>query len=248
MNPIRLLAIASLLFAFDASAERREFNLSVDVHVDNAGAVTKADITAELSPEFEAAVVKMIRGWKFQPGSRNGVPAAVDTTLFTKVIVDIEEGKSATIVARYTGHGPRYLKIVPPGYPSSAMRRRHQGEVVIEATVTADGSTEALKVHSARVKGGKTAAKVLAEAATKAIEQWQFQAERIDGIAVGGKVLLPVKYSLDGALPSDLEMVIAPPTDAKDQTAAIQTATEGERALALENSTGLELVSDGSSG
>lgn len=240
-------ALALLLTATSVRAERREFVFEVDVRVDNTGVVTKADVIAEITPEFEATLVKMVRSWKFQPGTRGGTPAVVDTSLSAKVIVDINEGKSATVVARYTGHGPRYLQVFPPVYPERGMRRGVQGEIILLGEIAPNGSTKTLSVHAAHVRGGKFAANLLSKSAMDAVRNWRFKPERIDGIAVGGRVLIPVMFSLHNG-PVELETIIAPPAEDAARTAALKSATEGTHALALENSTGLEFISDDSQG
>lgn len=83
---------------------------------------------------------------------------------------------------------PRKIKDVKPAYPLPAMAARVGGNVIIEATIGADG-----KVHDARVL--KSIA-VLDQAAVDAVRQWEFEPSRRNGVAVAVTMVVIVTFAL----------------------------------------------------
>lgn len=61
------------------------------------------------------------------------------------------------------------IKTVAPEYPRGAERRNIEGYVVVQYTVTADGSVKDVKVVEADPEG------VFDDAATAAVNQWKFE-------------------------------------------------------------------------
>ncbi len=83
---------------------------------------------------------------------------------------------------------PRKIKHVKPAYPLPAMVARVGGNVLIEATIGADG-----KVHNTRVL--KSIA-VLDQAALDAVRQWEFEPSRHNGVAVAVTMVIIVTFAL----------------------------------------------------
>ncbi len=245
MKLIRSLALLPMLFAFAAHAEKRIFDYSVDAEIDASGVVTSANVIDEIPAAFEATVVGLIKQWRFKPGKLNGVPAVVNTTLYAQVIADIVEGKSATITAKYVSHGVRYGQITAPKYPESSVRMKHQAEIVMLVKTGVNGKPTEISLYSARVLGGKTATNLFTMSATAAIQQWRMQPERVAGNAVSGKFLVPVHFQIPGRT-AKLKTMVAPPAETVDQIADKKLDWSVTKAVAIDNATGLELISDGS--
>jgi protein TonB len=83
---------------------------------------------------------------------------------------------------------PRKIKDVRPAYPLPAMAARVGGNVLIEATIGADG-----KVHNARVVQSIA---VLDKAALDAVRQWEFEPSRLNGVAVAVTMVIVVTFAL----------------------------------------------------
>jgi protein TonB len=83
---------------------------------------------------------------------------------------------------------PRKIRDVKPVYPIPAMSARVGGNVLIEATIGADG-----KVHDARVL--KSIA-LLDKAALDAVRQWEFEPSRRGGVAVAVTMVIVVTFAL----------------------------------------------------
>ena len=66
--------------------------------------------------------------------------------------------------------------MVPPVYPPLASRARVGGTVVLEATLTAQGTVEEIRVVSGHP--------LLIEAAINCVKQWQYQPTYLNGAPV----------------------------------------------------------------
>lgn len=83
---------------------------------------------------------------------------------------------------------PRKIRDVRPVYPPMAMSARVGGNVLIEATIGADG-----RVHNARVV--KSIA-VLDQAALDAVRLWEFEPSRVNGEPVAVMMVIVVTFAL----------------------------------------------------
>jgi len=71
---------------------------------------------------------------------------------------------------------PRPIKVVPPVYPPLASKARISGTVLLEATLTAQGTVEEIKVISGHP--------LLVDAAIRCLRQWQYEPTYLNGAAV----------------------------------------------------------------
>jgi len=78
---------------------------------------------------------------------------------------------------------PRPIKMVPPVFPALASKARVTGTVVLEATLTAQGTVEQIRVVSGHP--------LLTEAAIECVKQWQYEPTYLNGTAVA--VILTAK-------------------------------------------------------
>lgn len=78
---------------------------------------------------------------------------------------------------------PRFIKMVQPVYPMLASKARVSGTVVLEATLTAQGTVEQIKVVSGHP--------LLTEAAIECVKQWVYEPTYLNGVPVS--VILTAK-------------------------------------------------------
>jgi protein TonB len=71
---------------------------------------------------------------------------------------------------------PRPIKMVPPVYPQLASKARVNGIVVLEATLTAEGKVEEIKVVSGHP--------LLVDAAINCVKQWIYEPTYLNGVPV----------------------------------------------------------------
>jgi protein TonB len=86
---------------------------------------------------------------------------------------------------------PRPIRTVPPVYPPLASKARVSGTVVLEATLTAQGTVEEIRVISGHP--------LLIEAAIAAVKQWQYEPTLLNGVPV--PVILTAKVHFERAVP-----------------------------------------------
>jgi len=101
------------------------------------------------------------------------------------------EVAAATVPIRIGGvvKEPQVIKMVPPMYPPLASRARVSGSVVLEATLTAEGTVEQIRVISGHP--------LLIEAAIECVRQWQYEPTYLNGIPV--PVILTAKVHFNKA-------------------------------------------------
>jgi protein TonB len=86
---------------------------------------------------------------------------------------------------------PKLLKMVEPKYPAAAKSARVEGSVVIEATLTAQGTIEKLKVISGP--------SLLVQAAVDAMQQWRYEPTYLNGQAVPVIITAKLNFELANA-------------------------------------------------
>jgi len=68
---------------------------------------------------------------------------------------------------------PKAVKVVPPIYPKLALKARIHGKVVLEATLTAEGTVDAIRVVSGHP--------MLIQAAVDAVKEWRYEPTYLNG-------------------------------------------------------------------
>jgi protein TonB len=81
---------------------------------------------------------------------------------------------------------PRVIRIVPPIYPRLARQARIAGVVILEATLTAEGAVEEIRVVSGHP--------LLVEAAIDAVKQWQYEPTLLNGVPVAVILTARVRF------------------------------------------------------
>ena len=84
---------------------------------------------------------------------------------------------------------PRPLRMTPPVYPALATKARVSGVVVLEATLTEQGTVEQIRVVSGHP--------LLVDAAIEAVKQWQYEPTLLNGVPVS--VILTAKVRFERA-------------------------------------------------
>ena len=84
---------------------------------------------------------------------------------------------------------PRVVRLVPPVYPPLASRARVAGTVILEATLTEDGTVDQIRVISGHP--------LLIDAAINSVKQWRYEPTLLNGIPV--RVVLTAKVVFRGS-------------------------------------------------
>lgn len=92
------------------------------------------------------------------------------------------------------GSEPSVLETqVKPRYPVEAVRQGQQGRVMLLVTVGADGVPTGLEVDSEQTDAPSS----LQQAALAAVAQWRFDPAQENGVAVAGKVRVPMDFAIN---------------------------------------------------
>jgi protein TonB len=86
---------------------------------------------------------------------------------------------------------PRIIHIEQPKYPPEAKRSRVEGAVILEATVTVDGTVDKVKVISGPP--------MLIESAVEAVSHWKYEPTYLNGQAVPVILTAKINFSLANA-------------------------------------------------
>lgn len=122
-------------------------------------------------------IAALLAGGLYVAGGRMSVAAATQTdSASTPPSVDIT-----------------YKNRNPPHYPIEALHKGEQGEVLLVITVDATGRVTYVTVDPKRTN----APAILQTAAIKAADRWRFNPGMKNGHAVGGKITVPVTFSLN---------------------------------------------------
>lgn len=81
----------------------------------------------------------------------------------------------------------------PPHYPVEALHKGEEGKVLLVITVDASGKVTGVTVDPKRT----TAPAILQTAAMQAVNNWRFNPGMKNGHAVGGRITVPVTFSLN---------------------------------------------------
>ena len=143
-------------------------------------------VVIETIPEglFDNASRAAVEQWRYSPRMEDGEP--VDTHgVRTRVVFDLPaQSERATepapsppeqTIPASNDPGYRLLERVPPRYPPRALRRRIEGYVVLEFTVTATGRVQNIVVIETIPEG------LFDNASRAAVEQWRYSPRTEDG-------------------------------------------------------------------
>jgi TonB family protein len=152
---LRCLSWVKPVYPKEAIDQKREGAVSVRFIVDETGAVTKARVFLSNAKVFEAPAVQAVLQWRFVPVVEEGHPVAkcVDATLPFE-LADLKERSDLSRLEVRVLHGltfPPRTKPVKKGneeaeYPDSLLPRHVRGEVVIESSVSPEGTVRGLKI------------------------------------------------------------------------------------------------------
>jgi hypothetical protein len=140
-----------------------------------------------------------IRQWKFRPGMIDGKPVETTTLLvvtFSLVLDATGENYGLRYDEAHTG-GSIASMSATPHFPSSEARRllKTGGAELVAVIVTYNArgkATEVVVADDSPITEG-----VLAKAAIQEVRTWKYEPERIGGLGVAGRVLIPLCYAAD---------------------------------------------------
>lgn len=153
----------------------------VDFVVDREGRVTQAHVVRSLNPAFDDAALEALRRWKFEPGTKGGVPVRVAERIPIGFRLTGErDGGNTGLSVRHKVQQedlpeewrydvePKPRGRVQPVYPYELLRDHVSGEATVSFVISETG-----KITGSRLV--KATPPEFGAAALAMIEQWEFE-------------------------------------------------------------------------
>lgn len=162
------------------------------------GTVGEARVVKSLHPVLDQEALRVIDGWQFVPGRKDGKPVAAEVDVemvfswqtppepFSGPTLDSPEVLSPGVNGVTV---PRVVKEVRPSYSWDALKAGAQGAVKLECVVLPDGTVGEVRIARSLHSG-------LDSAAARALRQWTFKPAVKDGIAVPVRVEVEMTFTL----------------------------------------------------
>lgn len=110
-------------------------------------------------------------------------------TQFAAASVNDQSSSAPLDIAQVTNTPASVLSQAALQYPPDAMRENAQGEVIIDASITAGGAVESAKVEQS------SGYRSLDAAALQSVRQWQFNPARRNGEPVSTMIRIPINFA-----------------------------------------------------
>lgn len=195
-------------YPFEALRDGRKGKATVRYVIDTDGRVIAARVMEATAPEFGAATLAMIDGWRFKPARRSadGTAARAMVSLTREFDPDgrgdvpvsesaqwlvsrLKKNKLAPVRADELDAPLKPVSQRPPIYPSSLREAGQDGEAVIEFYVDQRGDAQLPRVVSAT-------APEFGYAAAQAVATWRYLPPRKGGETVVTRVQQPLRFHL----------------------------------------------------
>jgi len=173
------------------ASEILEFRVWVDAQVGSDGALLDARLVDELEDEDVAnAILSQIATWMLEPGSRDGQPAARNTSLRVGVRLQPTGWTSYSTATSLVRESPRPIKTESPPFPRRLRRIANSGVVVLEFMVSEDGEPFDVSVVRAEPEG------VFERHAVSTIKRWRYQPTVVAGMPViSGPIRQAIRFN-----------------------------------------------------
>lgn len=153
----------------------------VELGLDEKGAIVSV---AAPSSRYEALIRAHLDQWRFAPARHGGVPVAAKVAV--PMIFQEPDG------ARQTGYvPPRSIQRIPPIYPLAERKEGVTGEVLVGFTIDQNGVTHDVQVLRMTTSG-------FGMSAVRAIRQWVFAPQTVDGKPVTAYAEQPIDFNMEG--------------------------------------------------
>jgi TonB family protein len=167
----------------------------LQIVIDQEGKLQEAKVLSG-HPLLAQASLEAVQQWKFRPFHQNDAPVEVETMVTIEFIDEppyvmtpkpAPPHQTRIKVASGVMQGLRIHK-VDPEYPEEAKAKHIQGETILIATITRDGSVSNLRV----LQGDP----ILVEAAMQAARQWRYKPFLVNGEAVEVETMIRIRFQL----------------------------------------------------
>ena len=185
---VRWVAGVCFVGSFAAVAgQPRSQVYTFEVQLDAGGALVSATPLRDAGDPTIQQLQKELRNWVFRPAQQDG--RAVPTSTWVRVTaMPAQDGDAVKVLSAAAGPAPERLRA--PEFPVAAQLRGGQGVVVLQLDMDAQGRIRAVSVHDTVGK----VSRAMAESAMASARSWTFRPERVNGIPLAGRLLMPVCF------------------------------------------------------
>ena len=164
--------------------------------LDAQGHVTELDLQTKTMGAVRERLEPVIRAWEFDPGTINGEPAATETMLSVQIsLLPSADGESISIRFDDVSTGG-YVSgniAIPRLTSSEAKKLQRNGgfaRLIFEVNYDKAGKLQTVAVlpRSTVEKGN------LVKDAENALRKWTYEPERVAGVGIPGKLVVPICY------------------------------------------------------
>jgi len=145
------------------------------------GRTKNIEMVTSLDPELDINAIAAVADWIFKPGTRNGEPVAVETTVEVPfhLMKKTENGVTQ----------PWIVRKVEPKYSKNAEKNKIEGMVKLTFVISADG-------HATEIKIVESLDPELDANAIAALKQWVFKPSTKNGDPVASIATIELRFHL----------------------------------------------------
>ncbi len=179
------------------------------IAIDPEGRVTEQSLETPLPSAISEALQRRIAAWRFEPVRVDDRPVVATTRMDLSLrLVEADDQISLFVDSVHFGspasHPNQQRGRGAVRYPSSMLKRRVGGRVVLAVRLDSNGSVAelhpyqtSLSVRTGSEREAERFRAALEQASLRAVAHWQFDmSERIDGTAHGTTVMVPIEFRI----------------------------------------------------
>lgn len=161
----------------------------LDVALDGEGRATEAVVVGDTHPVLADHIRAWAQSHSFTAATVDGQAVASTTSIWVSyTLVEVEDGLELQVLDYHSS--PRVIFDPAPQYPRNALLAGQEGWVQVRFTVRPDGTVSDPKVV-------ESSSKVFAKEALRAVKQWRFKPDTVNGQPVSTEAERTVKFELE---------------------------------------------------
>ena len=159
-------------------------------HVTDLTALPKQRV--DRVPQIRERLEQEIRTWQFVPGMVDGKPAETQSGLYLTATLIAAGDNALRIHLDHANVGPIETHLVPPHYPTDAIRHHKTGQVVLVVAYDAEGRI----ISSKPADDSPKVDQMLIASSEESTRKWKFQPEIVGGHPLAGRAIIPFCFTL----------------------------------------------------